>query len=250
MHHQAQKNFEDGTGNWVLRLPQWSDWLDSKQRCLWLHGLPGAGKTVLISYLTKQTQKHCEQSQVKKCTCVYYYCHYGHNRDETIPLLRWLLNQLYRQADVVPEDVYKIYKRGGQPDLMELLSAIADILGEFETIFVIVDAIDESNPRENLLKVLRDLVTDSRFQKVQLLASSREYIDIERIMHPISIPVSMANPFVGEDIRVHVRSVLLSNPNFRRWPSELLTEIENTVSKGAKGMYVAICEFCSQTSLD
>ncbi|MCJ1452480.1 hypothetical protein MMC28_002823 [Mycoblastus sanguinarius] len=106
-----------------------------------------------------------------------------------------------------------------------------------------VDAIDESNPREDLLKVFQDLVTDSRFEKVQLLASSRDYIDIERVMGEISVSVSMANPFVEEDIRLHVRVTLQSNRKFVRWPQDLLDEVEDTISRGAKGMFRwAVCQ--------
>ena len=139
---------------------------------------------------------------------------------------------------MIPEDVYRLYKYGGQPDLNNLLIAISNLLNRFETIYIVVDAVDESCPREDLLKVLRDFVTDSRFQKIQLLVSSREYIDIERTVQTISKDISMDNAFVEEDIRLHIRSVLQRNPKFRRWPTELLGEVEDAVSKGAKGMYV------------
>ena len=191
-----------------------------------------------MSYLIEQVKQHCGQSQKGKIAYVYYYSYYGHNQDEAVPFLRWLLNQLCRQADLVPGNVYKMYKYGGEPSLVELLKALEDILDKFEITYVILDAIDESNPREDLLKVLRDLVTDSRFKKLQILASSREYIEIERVMEEFSVSVSMANPFVEEDIRLHVRSTLQSDPKFRRWPQELLDEVEDAISTGARGMYV------------
>jgi hypothetical protein len=224
----------------MLRSPDWANWLDAKQRCLWIHGIPGAGKTVLMSYLIEQIKQHCDQSQKGRTAYVYYYSYFGHNQDEAGPFLRWLINQLCRQANFVPGSVYKMYKYGGEPSLVELLKALEDILDKFEITYVIVDAIDESNPREDLLKVFRDLVTDSRFKKLQLLASSREYIDIERVMGEFSVSVPMANPFVEEDIRLHVRSTLQSDPKFRRWPQELLDEVEHAVSTGARGMYVAV----------
>lgn len=224
----------------MLRSPEWANWLAAERRCLWIHGIPGAGKTVLMSYLIEQIKRHCGQSQKEQVAYVYYYFYYGHNQDEAVPFLRWLLNQLCRQADFIPDNVYKMYKYGGEPSIKELLEALEDVLDNFKITYVIVDAIDESNPRENLLKVLRNLVTDPRFKKLQLLASSREYIDIERVMEEFSVSVSMSNPFVEEDIRLRVRSTLQSDPKFRRWPQELLDEVENAVSTGAKGMYVPV----------
>lgn len=73
LHHRAQKDYEPGTGNWMLRSPEWTDWLEAKERCLWIHGLPGAGKTVLISYLIEQIKNSCDQSPQQSKTCIYYY---------------------------------------------------------------------------------------------------------------------------------------------------------------------------------
>jgi Cdc6-like AAA superfamily ATPase len=222
----------------MLRSSEWANWLDAKQRCLWIHGIPGAGKTVLMSYLIDQLKQHRNSQGDRKIAYVYYYSYFGHNQDETTPFLRWAINQLCRQASLVPGSVYDMFKYGGEPSLIDLLKALADVLDEFEMTYVMIDAIDESNPRDDLLKVLRDLATDSRFQKLQILASSREYIDIDRVMREFSVAVTMANTFVEEDIRRHVRSSLQSNSRFGRWPRDLLNGVEDAVSIGAKGMYV------------
>ena len=136
-----------------------------------------------------------------------------------------------------------MYKYGGEPSLADLLKAVEDLLNKYDDVYVIIDALDESNTRENLLRVLRDFATDPRFGKLNILASSREYIDIEKTMAEISMSVSIANPYVEEDIRLHVRSALRLNPRFERWPTELLTEVEETVSKGARGMYARVPMF-------
>lgn len=193
-----------------------------------------------MSYLIEQIKQHCGQSQTTKVAYAYYYSYFGHDQDEAVPFLRWLLNQLCRQADLVPGNVYKMYKYGGEPSLVDLLNALEDLLDKFEITYVIVDAIDESKPRENLLKVLQNLATDSRFTKLQLLASSREYPDIERVMEEFSVAVPMANLFVEADIRHFVRSTLQSDRKFKQWPQVLLDEVESAVSTGAKGMYVII----------
>ena len=234
-HYGAQKNYEPETGNWLLRSPDWKKWVEAEHQSLWIHGIPGAGKTVLISHLIEQVKNHCEKS-TKKAVYVYYYCHFSHNQDETTPFLRWVLNQLCRQANFVPTSVYDMYQYGGEPSIINLLKGLEDVLEVFEVAYIIVDALDESKPRDDLLRVLRDFVTDSRFRKIQLLASSREYIDIEATMAAFSVPVSMNNPFVEKDIKLHVRSSLQRNQKFKRWPKDLLGEVEVALSRGAKGM--------------
>ena len=226
----------------MLRTPEWASWLNATERCLWIHGIPGAGKTVLMSYLIEQIKQHCKVSPRGKCSYVYYYFYFGHYKDETAPFLRWLINLLCRQADSVPKHLYQLYKRGSEPKLEELLEAVEEILEEFDLIYLAIDAVDESSPRNNLLEALRALATNPRFQKLRLLVSSREYIDIENVMEDFSVQISMANPHVEEDIRLHVRSALQSNSKFKKWPQDLLNEIEDAVSMGARGMYVASCK--------
>jgi NACHT domain len=220
----------------MLRVPEWRAWQTGTLRCLWIHGIPGAGKTMLASYLIEQLNDHCKQIPMISTGLIYYYCYFEHHQDETSSFLRWILCQLCRQAEVVPAQVYQLYKVGTEPSYVELLDALELILGRFELVYVVIDALDESNPRADLLKVVRDLSTDMRFVKIKILATSREYIDIEKTMEGISTGVSMSNPFVEEDIRTRIKSLLDSNPKFQRWPKHLLDEVESKISKGAKGM--------------
>jgi hypothetical protein len=238
LHNRAQKDYESGTGAWMLRLPTWTEWLASNIRCLWIHGIPGAGKTILASFLIEQIKKHCERLSGSKVTGqAYYYCYFGHNQNEASPFLRWIICQLCRQAESVPDEVYKLYKEGVDPSDVELLGALEAILKCFEVTFIVIDAVDESNPRVDLLKIIRDLSTDARFAKIRILVTSRQYIDIERVMKDVSTAVSMSNPLVKEDIRTRIHSMLILDPKFHRWPEDLLTEVEDVVSEGAQGMY-------------
>lgn len=231
----------------MLRSPEWTNWIDEKHRCLWIHGIPGAGKTILMSHLSEQVKKHCRNS--RRVVHTYYYCYFGHNQDEAAHFLGSVLNQLCRQSNLVTTELYELYSTGGEPSLIELLRALEGVLNHFDTIYVIIDALDESIPRDNLLRVLRDLVTDVRFQKIQILASSREYVGIETAMQAISIPVSMSNSFVEEDIRRHVRSLISSNHRFKRWPQDMLDEVEDSVASGAQGMHVLGLTFPRNISL-
>ena len=130
-----------------------------------------------------------------------------------------------------------MFKHGGTPHLVDLMDALDMMLSaSFDTVYITIDAVDESMPRADLLKVLRDLATDARFEKIQLLTTSREYLDIERVMEEVSIGVSMQNSLVDEDIRIYVQSQLQTLPNFKRWPSNLLAEAEQALMLKAKGM--------------
>jgi NACHT domain len=217
----------------MLRSPEWQSWLDGTNRFLWIHGIPGAGKTILASFLIEQAKARCSHN---RHAVIYYYCYFANNQDEANPLLKWFIGQLCRKSKAIPREIMDLYHNNHEPTLTQLLQALDCILQEFDSIYILIDAVDESLPRDNLIRVIRDLVTDQRFSKIRVLATSREYIDIETTFSPISISVSMSNDLVTEDIGVYVSSTLRSNPKFVNWQQDLLLEVEETLSKGAKGM--------------
>ena len=221
--------------------------MDAKQRCLWIHGIPGAGKSVLMAHVIEEVERYCEKSALKYVS-VYYYCYFGHNQDEAAPFLRWLLSQMCCQAKRFPSMIYKAYKSLITPSIKVLLEAIGDMLEDFDRLYVMLDAIDESDPREDLLEVFKTFITDPRFGRLQLLASSRRHEEIKRVMQKISVPISMSNEYVEKDIRRNVHSLLYSNSKFSQWPDDLLQEVEDIVPKRAKGMYV-MASFLSKLSL-
>jgi hypothetical protein len=120
--------------------------------------------------------------------------------------------------------------------LVELLSALEAVLEVFDQVYIVIDAIDESKSRGDLLRVLRDLAIDPRFQNVRLFATSREYIEIENSMYPISVSMAMSDEFVDVDIKIYARSQMDSNPKFKHWPPALRDEVVDTLARKAHGM--------------
>ena len=107
---------------------------------------------------------------------------------------------------------------------------------DVNTVFVAIDAIDETQDRADLLQVLQTLATKPEFEKMRIVASGREYSDIERIMTSIAQCISMDNAFVANDIRKRVQTLLFSNPQFQKWPTELLFEAQESLCTRAGGM--------------
>ncbi|KAH7378027.1 hypothetical protein BKA64DRAFT_714528 [Cadophora sp. MPI-SDFR-AT-0126] len=243
LHNRARRLYEPGTGSWMLRTAEWNDWLAGRNGHVWIHGIPGAGKTILASWLIEEAQKHCTQIRSQSSICVYYYCYFGHNQDETMAFLRWVISQLLRHTETVPAIVDNLFKRGGEPSIAELLDSLEMVLRVWSVVYLVIDAIDESNPRQDLLQTIRDLATSPRFMKLQLLITSREYRDIELGMEGITKCVPMSNRLVEQDIRIYVQSAIQSNKRFKRWPKDLHLEVEQAISTQAKGMFRwAVCQ--------
>lgn len=219
----------------MTRLPQWDRFLDGEEKCLWIHGIPGAGKTILLSSLVGNIEQRCDSTSQGNL-CVYYYCYFAHQQDEAPPLVGWIINQLCREADNVPDHLWQLFKVGREPSLEDLLQSLEYALEPYSMVYVCVDAVDESSPRGDLLKLLRDLATDHRFAKIRLLVTSREYLDIERTMQEISTDISMGSPDLEDDIRLYTQARLDKEPATQAWPDNLRKEAVVTLTEGSKGM--------------
>ena len=219
----------------MLKSETWEQWVKTDRRCLWLHGIPGAGKTILASFLFGNTLKFGEDTD--DVVSIYYYCYFAHAQDETIPLLGWVIGQLCRYTQEVPETLLSLHNTGHRPNTQQLMDGLAEILKSLSTVYLVVDALDESKePRDKLLSMLKALATGPRFNKIQLLLTSREYFDIETVVSRFSASIQMRPDPIQEDIRTYARKVMGTNYRFSNWPEDLRREVQDQLTVGAKGM--------------
>ncbi|KAI0975983.1 hypothetical protein F4678DRAFT_209602 [Xylaria arbuscula] len=250
LHADRKSQQEPETCNWIRRDASFTNWLephtalDARCRFIWVHGIPGAGKTVLASSIVEKTALNCNSKGY-----AYYYCLYSRDRDETVPCLKWVLRQLCKQNDhTVPRKLSNAYEREDALSIGDLLDCLEEVSLSYRNgVYIIVDAVDESRPRESLLSVLSRIGTDRRFWKVSLLFTSR--VENE-ILEPITrlkagcAQISMSNMSVRADLRHYVHERLSRIPAFMRWENDpFLGEIERTLTQKANGMFRwAVCQ--------
>ncbi|KAM0671062.1 hypothetical protein ACQRIU_001457 [Beauveria bassiana] len=239
IHNSMCRSHEEHTNHWLSRWDEWQAWLRLEQapslRSIWIHGIPGAGKSVLASSIVELLKADCSGNRAR-LGYSYYYCHYSHREDEGLPLLRWVVGQLSRQAAWASRQLKHIRDSGREPTVSDMLELMEQVLSQYDTVYVVVDGVDESDPRVQLLSVLTTLATDNRFNKVRLLSTSRLSPDIERALSSISTSISMSNHFVERDIRRVVKAWVSKSPQMARW-RYLATYIEDKLCAGSDGMF-------------
>jgi hypothetical protein len=241
-HNHAGLLFERETGQWLTRSAEWNGWRtgEAKSRILWVHGVPGAGKTVLSYYMVEQLRALTRRD--KNQGVAYYYCYHQRNTDETVPFLTWILSQLCRASDYIPETLKEIHDSGCEPTWRELLDCLEAVLTRFTIAYVVLDAVDETSERRNLLKVLTELGSHKRFHKLHLAVTSREYADIVQEFRGRSVPVDMSNEGVMKDIRKYV-SLALQESRYSDWPRDLRENVAGVLPVKAGGMFrYAACQ--------
>ncbi|KAI0550192.1 hypothetical protein F4679DRAFT_594835 [Xylaria curta] len=250
LHKNRKALQEPETCEWMSREESFKDWLKPRgsfgnsPRYLMIHGIPGCGKTVLAASIIERAANNC-----RSCGYAYYYCLYSRNEDATIPLLKCILRMLCKQKQymILPR-LERAYAREEALSVEDLLDCLEEVSHAYDDgVYVIVDAVDESKPRESLVKVLCQIGTEQRFWKVSLLFTSREENDI---MEPIKLlgnavaTISMSNKNVRDDIKRYIHAQLNSVHFFQRWyEPALIDEVETALTLKAKGMFRwAVCQ--------
>lgn len=236
-HNTACALQDSHTGTWMMRSNEYQEWKNGSTRFLWIHGIPGAGKTILFSYIVEDVKQYCKTLGSKDVTYSYYYCYFGRAQDEVPHFLRWVINQLCRESQYIPQEILDCFGKDEDPSVAVLIQALSTVLRNFRRVYLMLDALDETLERQNLLRLLNQLAEES-FEKLGLLVSSRKEIDIETSLAPISTCMSLSNPYVDEDIRIYIKNQLRDHHKLRTWPKSLLDEISTALVKGAQGMYV------------
>lgn len=237
-----------GTCEWVLSSEEWLQWeqgirnevTPTVSQGLWISGIPGSGKTILSSFLA--TEIMAMRDHQARVATAYYYCHHSHNHDETSHFLAWLLNQLGGQAKYVPQHIIDLFQRGCLPRPDELIDAIKMVAARFSQVLVSIDAIDESQRRENLAKLLKSLATQHEFGAFHILATGRDGVDIERHLGGF-ICMSMSNWFVHQDIMAYIDGQFQEERAFQGWSTGLRKVVKQHLCERADGMFrLVVCQ--------
>lgn len=126
----------------------------------------------------------------------------------------------------------------------DYLTLIKIMLPCFQDVFVIVDALDESDNLEAMVQVFGELLSSSSAnEKVHILLTGREEIDIEKALGPLS-PIRMST---SENIRKDIHSFIVSEVDERIVQRKLklrdaglATKIKQSLFRAADGMYVLL----------
>ncbi|KAL8647244.1 MAG: hypothetical protein Q9226_006514 [Calogaya cf. arnoldii] len=209
-HGAAVKLRHQGTGKWFLQGQAFNEWLNHDNSFLWLHAIPGAGKTVLVSSVIEYLKKNVKNVDVG---LAYFYCDYKESKkQQPSKLLCTILAQLARQRKSVFQRLQAFAQDrvkenpASVPTHDELRSNFAMFLEDaFKHVILVVDAIDESTMRECMIGDLKTFSKQCPYVKV--LVSSREELDITKAFKAFP-HVKINQSDVADDIESFVKAVV------------------------------------------
>jgi hypothetical protein len=237
-HNKALDARHDGTGQWFIRGQSFDLFRQGKVPFLWLHGIPGCGKTVLSASIILELGQ-------EPPALLYFYFDFNDKRKQSLnDAVRSLLWQASRHGGNHSEEITRLYATcqdgGVQPSTQDLVQTLDKMLRIMSHVRILLDAMDECTTRPTLLPWLSKMASQE-FGNVQLVTTSRKEHDIEAELgkwlgKEAIVPLQQLD--VDPDIRTYVCARLCTDSQLQRWEGqpEVRDEIEATLVGKAKGM--------------
>lgn len=232
-HIEARQN---GTGIWFLEGIDFRRFLSTKNSRLWLHGIPGAGKSVLSASIIDTINDRLDTSHAT----AFFFCDYGNEQTQVLNnILGSIAKQLALQSDQALVKMVDFYKYHDELDTFDLpnlgeeqlLELIWNMSSHFISTVIVIDGLDEC--LSNRPRTIKSLAKLSRTDNsVKTLFASRDEEDIRNCLKEfqrVSVAASKA------DVRLYVAAQLESR--FETMPDELKEEIQTDLVDRSDGMF-------------
>ncbi|KAI6471127.1 hypothetical protein MCOR15_001015 [Pyricularia oryzae] len=215
VREDLQKATNKQTGRWILENKEVRSWLGPdvpRSSIVWVHGVHGAGKSVLASVIIEELREQ------KPAPVAFMYCKYRDpQRNSMLDILRAILSQLLNahQSDPNLPDLSPYYYDEGLAKDGVLLksvklckSLVKLILRNIPKAYIVLDGLDEcdSNQRKQILEFLIETIKSCDGQQpgsLRLLIFSRNEPDIKRHLGA-ETQISIMPENVESDIGIYV----------------------------------------------
>ena len=243
VHTDFVSRRQKGTGEWLLRSTQYTEWCTSTQRTLLCPGIPGAGKTMMSSIVVDDLWKRFDQHP--ECVVSYVYCSYNRRHEQTlVNLIASLVRQLLQERSDLPDHFQSLHRRhvdkNTRPSVEELRTLLHATTETYSNVFIVVDALDEctnvDGTRDLLLSELFLLQSQSK-TVVCLLTTTRFIPEIlDQFEHCATLEIRASDDDVSKYLDGQMSR--LAPCVARR--NDLRDEIKTTIIKATDGMYVSV----------
>ncbi|KAI5839362.1 hypothetical protein DFP73DRAFT_634572 [Morchella snyderi] len=193
-HNRAKEGRLENSCGWLLEQQCFADWQAGKsESLLWLHGIPGAGKTKLISSVidTLLERKAAGSNE----PLAFFDCHRNEaGRSAPEGILSSIARQLSsgNSDSSIPElvlDKYDLERKNGFSsgsfDVARARDLILALLPSYPQATIVIDALDECDrsTRASLIAAVKCILGSSSV--VKIFISSREDSDIVRALKDV-----------------------------------------------------------------
>ena len=253
--HKSMRNIhEPGTSHWLIETREFRRWVKGDSKVLWLHGIPGAGKTLLTFHAIEELKSLCRRYSQKRPNskgiglAFHYFDFRRAESQDPSTMLSAIVRQLWEQC-LTPETFQVMERAFGQftdrsgtikPPTVEALTDLLFQLGKhYDKCFLVIDGLDEC-PRamreETYFPIFLSLAFSQMSEGVfPLLISSRRESDIQRALNG-STQIAVEGDSLFADLALHVQRSIVKHRNLNRLSAEFQIHLQRVLVEKACGM--------------
>ena len=235
----------DGTGEWFINGDTFQTWLETFRSFLWVHGIPGCGKSVLFSKVIHHIIENKRNTEIG--LAYFDFDSKDASKQSASGMLRALLSELLMRKErlllkgksICAADIAQLYRSSDSPlhSLDDLLACLYQVVQWFPNTYILLDALDAC-PCDQERKIVLDAIAKMRewdLPVLHILVTSRDDENIHQALQtPKGLEIRMAQSNVDEDINTFLDHELEQNQDLQHWKDHR-ESIRTTLSKSAKG---------------
>jgi len=238
-HCMAREKYTAGTGKWLLESQTFTSWLNEEKRALWIHGIPGAGKTIICSSVIEKVKSLCNPEHGHQYA--YFYFDATDKWKQVVSGLLYRLIQQLCPGGMFPGEMRHLYRTESKQGIEQLstklfVDTLVSTLDSSHRTFLIVDALDECSQKDEVMKIILRLAR-LESARVSILVSSREEREIREAFKSDFQNISLDTSGHNADIVHHIATTIYDETHFRRLDSTMREEVYNVLRFQGKGMY-------------
>ncbi|KAL6709052.1 hypothetical protein ACN47E_002179 [Coniothyrium glycines] len=229
---------QNETGSWFLESPEFKAWAEHGEKTLFCPGIPGAGKTMIAAITIDHLQRKVQDQDIG---IAYVYCSYQRRAEQSVnnllaAILKQLLHDRPRVTEMLSELHIRHVSRNTKPSEQDLSKSLETVLSSYQTVYLVIDALDECIERflgpTSLLTICYDLQKTSDFR---IMVTSRHTAEIHEKFEGLPQLEVRAS---SADVARYVKGQIHHLPPCIREDSDLQDQVQGKIIDAADGMFL------------
>ncbi|KAF4502014.1 Vegetative incompatibility HET-E-1, partial [Fusarium agapanthi] len=250
----AKGDICEGTCEWILSTEEFQAWDQNLPHLLWISAPPGMGKTFMSIYLSKHFEATAKDSEA--ATILFFCDGKVEYRNTAVSVLRGLIHQLISHQPNLVNTIMPQWKQQSrrlfQEDSFGTLWKLFETMlakSEFETIYCVLDALDECEAN-SLPLLLRKF---ERLSQGHLGSSTKMKLVCLSRMYPENIPEALLlftkikfNTMAArkEDVNRFISAQVRDLAKKKKLNREMCSRLEETFQQKSEGTFLWVSFMC------
>lgn len=217
-----------------------SRWKDGHIPLIWIHGIPGSGKTILSSSIIDEV---ATKAQDPADVVLYFYFEYKASGNVTFDgMIRNFAAHLFPKKKEAQDALQSLYdnNHNGLPPTKDLVKTFESMVSHFNRVQIVIDGLDEIKHRKDLDTLLEWIkaTADAPNGRIRLIVTSRKEEDIDLLLGNMGETVVLSRDVVKGDIKKYVEKRIRESPDLQKWNGspKALEAIESALVERSDGM--------------